>query len=154
MMWAAASLQPPKPWPPNTISTTTGPTLRRRSIVVNKNIRSREEKMGGDDRGLAQAVITALKSNGPPQNLDAAKSKTKTIIPSGADVLKALERATAQKAERKKKKRKETGAVSKKDESQGAPCNFDNVRPLCIKPEWADRLKEVESRLQQLADSA
>ncbi|GFP88172.1 hypothetical protein PHJA_000960900 [Phtheirospermum japonicum] len=149
-MWAAASLQPPKPWSPNTISTTR-PPLRRRSVVVNNNIRNREEKMGGGDLGLAQAVITALKSSGPPQqNLDAAKSKTKTI-PSGADVLKALERATAQDAKRKKDKKMETRAVSKKGENQGAPCNFDNVRPLCIKPEWGDRLEELERRLQQLA---
>ncbi|KAI3444354.1 hypothetical protein Pfo_001019 [Paulownia fortunei] len=162
-MWSALPLQPPKPCPPNAISTTKPPP-RRHSMAAH-NIQNREE-MGG----LGQAVITALKSN-EPQHQKAAKSKTETKSPppaekqeleeqqqlrqlSGADVLTALQRATAQKAKRKKEKRvTATGSKSRNNaarENQGTPY-FSNVRPLCILPEWSNRLEELERILEELA---
>ncbi|KAK6137056.1 hypothetical protein DH2020_029201 [Rehmannia glutinosa] len=150
-MWAVLPQKPWGPPNPNTISTTKPPP-RRHSMAVN-SIKNRQE-MGG--LGFAQAVITVLKSNEPQ-----AKSKTKTIIIpaektpkleelSGADVLKALQRATTHKAKKKKEKR-EAAVDSRKTQNQGASSYSGNVTPFCIKQEWSDRLEELEGRLQQLA---
>ncbi|KAK6158946.1 hypothetical protein DH2020_006260 [Rehmannia glutinosa] len=139
-MWAVLPQKPWGPPNPNTISTTKPPP-RRHSMAVN-SIKNRQE-MGG--LGFAQA----------------AKSKTKTIIIpaektpkleelSGADVLKALQRATTHKAKKKKEKR-EAAVDSRKTQNQGASSYSGNVTPFCIKQEWSDRLEELEGRLQQLA---
>ncbi|KAL6493932.1 hypothetical protein OROGR_031841 [Orobanche gracilis] len=148
-MLAAPPIQPPKLWTPNTISTIIiRPPIRRRFVAFNCNTKHREERTGGGgDLGLA-----AQKSNVPPsQHLYAAKLETKTI-PSGAVVLRALERAAAEKANKKREMRekRKTGPVSEIRDNQGAPCNLDNVRPLSVKPEWGGRLEELERRLQQL----
>lgn len=156
-MWAALPVQPLKPWPPNATSTTKPPP-RRHSMAVS-NIQNRED-MG------------ALKSN-EPHHQKAVKSKTKTKPSppasaekkgqqeqqqqrqlSGADVLMALQRATTQKAKKNKEKR-DTANVSKSRnnaarENQGTSY-FSNIRPLCIKPEWRDRLQELQRRLEELA---
>ncbi|KAL2229628.1 uncharacterized protein LOC105178826 [Sesamum indicum] len=168
-MWAALPLQPPKPWPLNALSTTKPPPLHSVPIANRQN--------GGEMGGPRQVVVTALNSN-KPQHRNATKSRIESEPPpplekqekleeqqqqqqrqrqlSGADVLMALERATADKT-KKKKARRNTGGLSRGRNSAGTAkqetSNFSDVRPLCIKPEWSDRLEELERRLQQLAHS-
>lgn len=139
-MWTAPQLQPPIPGPPNAIPPTTKPPLRRRSVAV-YNFQNREQ--------MFQAAVIAA---GEPQNQSAnTKPPAKQELEerrdlSGADILMALGKAAAQKTEKKKKK-KETKKVST---NQGIR-DFSRVSPLCIKPEWSDRLQELEERLEELA---
>ncbi|KAK4418787.1 hypothetical protein Salat_2291500 [Sesamum alatum] len=147
-MWAALSLQPPKPWPPNALSTTKLPPPRHSVTIANLQ--------NGDG-------ITALDSN-KPQHRNATKSgipekqeleerqkqKQKQKQLSGADILMALERATADKAKKKKDKRN-TFRGGRNNAKQEETSSFStDVRPLCIKPEWSGRLEELETTLQQL----
>ncbi|PIN22535.1 hypothetical protein CDL12_04756 [Handroanthus impetiginosus] len=174
-MWAALPLQPLKPWwPPNAISVTK-PTPRYHSMAVHNSQNAKE--IGG----FGEAVINALKSD-EPLHRNAVKLKIKKKPPppaaaaageeeeeekqelevqqqqrqpSGADVLIALQRATAQKAKKIKEKREAAGTVPRRQTNGGRenqwPACFSNVRPLCIKPEWSGRLEELERRLDQLA---
>ncbi|MCE3051263.1 hypothetical protein HAX54_049280 [Datura stramonium] len=84
---------------------------------------------------------------------------------SGFDVLRALEKAAAQK--RKKKNRngrdsslssgKVTGQGRKgtpKDEAALADYGSKDVRSLSIKEDWGTRLDELETRLEELMETA
>ncbi|CAA0834667.1 Unknown protein [Striga hermonthica] len=166
-MWTALQLHSPTSWPPNTVTTTAGTPQRRQQLHPPKSCppntisttagtpqrRHPTLSVGkpGSGRTFSRAVIVkALKSDEPKLLVKAPKSDAMTI-PSGADVLRALEMAAAERAKRKKEKKREAGVISRKKENQGTPRNLDAVRPLSVKSEWDDRLEELERRLEQLA---
>ena len=71
-------------------------------------------------------------------------------------MLRALQRAAAQKKEfskskkmKSKKMKKNTREVSSSVEEDSL--DYSKVRPLCIKSEWGVRLVELEKRLQELS---
>nr|CAB3466862.1 unnamed protein product [Digitaria exilis] len=72
----------------------------------------------------------------------------------GSDVLRALQRAVAAKEAAKKKKEKKPAArrVGKEEKREGGDVEVGEVRPVVIRPEWAARIRELELRVQQLAD--
>ncbi|CAL5050647.1 unnamed protein product [Urochloa decumbens] len=71
----------------------------------------------------------------------------------GSDVLRALQRAAAAKAAARTKKDKRPAARRQgKEKPEGGDVEVGEVRPVVIKPEWAARIRELELRVQQLAD--
>ncbi|GJN01041.1 hypothetical protein PR202_ga18275 [Eleusine coracana subsp. coracana] len=74
----------------------------------------------------------------------------------GTDVLRALQRAAAAKEAKKKKDRKPAAQQRQGKETVkggGGEVAVDGeVRPVAVKPEWAARIRELELRVQQLAD--
>ncbi|KAJ4728037.1 Death domain associated protein [Melia azedarach] len=74
---------------------------------------------------------------------------------SGSDVLWALQRAAAMKRENKKsKKRREVSSANtyREDKNEDDDVDYSNVKPLCIKAEWAAKLDDLEKRLQELSE--
>ncbi|KAL3536655.1 hypothetical protein ACH5RR_000021 [Cinchona calisaya] len=74
---------------------------------------------------------------------------------SGSQVLRALRRASVEKAKqlqqsKKKQKKRDTDRQEEiKDEVDTD--DYHSVRPLCIKSEWDGRLVELEKRLEELS---
>ncbi|XP_024963547.1 serine/threonine-protein kinase pakF [Cynara cardunculus var. scolymus] len=65
---------------------------------------------------------------------------------SGSVVLLALQKASAKKTSKKLKKKSKT----MKPEQGDACSDYSDVKPLCIKSDWKDRLDELETQLHQL----
>lgn len=98
--------------------------------MVVHNLQNREE--------MGRVVVAAFKSKTTPP-----PEKEEEQQLSGSDVLMALQRATAKKlAQKHTKKQKSNGVATEKK---------SNSTALCIKPEWSDRLQELERRLHQLS---
>ncbi|KAK4344985.1 hypothetical protein RND71_035161 [Anisodus tanguticus] len=82
---------------------------------------------------------------------------------SGFDVLRALEKVSAQKMKKKKNGRDSNSLLSRKLSGQGRNgrkededlADYGNkiVRPLNIKEDWGTRLDQLETRLQELVDT-
>ncbi|XP_062234210.1 uncharacterized protein LOC133931360 [Phragmites australis] len=71
----------------------------------------------------------------------------------GSDVLRALQRAAAAKEARKSKKNKPGQRQGKEKHTGGGEVAVaGEVRPVVIRPEWAARIRELELRVQELAD--
>ncbi|KAK3128294.1 hypothetical protein QOZ80_6BG0459530 [Eleusine coracana subsp. coracana] len=75
----------------------------------------------------------------------------------GTDVLRALQRAAAAKEAKKKKDRKPAarqrqGKETVKGGGGEVAVVEGEVRPVVVKPEWAARIRDLELRVQQLAD--
>ncbi|CAA3027299.1 uncharacterized protein LOC111373626 [Olea europaea var. sylvestris] len=160
-MSAALPLPHQRPWLPNTISTTRPPLPQRSVSFAVKSLKSDHQ-----DKESAQYIggASALKSNKPlrmrntfnksrnQQNPESKDEQKRQL--SGADVLWALQRATAHKSKKKKDKRDTISGDGKfvEREIQGA-VDYTSVRPLCIKTEWIARLEELERQLQELIDT-
>ncbi|XP_060203869.1 uncharacterized protein LOC132632074 isoform X2 [Lycium barbarum] len=81
---------------------------------------------------------------------------------SGFDVLRALEKATAQKM-KKKRNGRESSLLSRKVNGKGRNGREEdeylenygnkNVRPLSVKEDWGSRLDDLEKKLQELVDT-
>ncbi|RLN12286.1 hypothetical protein C2845_PM09G01580 [Panicum miliaceum] len=72
----------------------------------------------------------------------------------GSDVLRAMQRAAAAKeAARRKSDKKPVARRRGKEKPEGGDVEVGEVRPVVIRPEWAARIRELELRVQQLADS-
>ncbi|KAF5764561.1 hypothetical protein HanXRQr2_Chr15g0693541 [Helianthus annuus] len=74
---------------------------------------------------------------------------------SGSAVLLALQKASAQKTSKKMKKKKMMMKSVNEDEDnrrkQGDVIeDYSDVKPLCIKSDWKDRLDDLEMQLHQL----
>lgn len=96
------------------------------------------------------------------ENEGSSKEREKKL--SGLDVLRALEKATAQKMKKKRKERDGSALSSRKvigrgrgerreDNEELVDYDKESVRPLSIKVDWGTRLDELEKRLQQLLDT-
>ncbi|CAN6191628.1 unnamed protein product [Urochloa humidicola] len=70
----------------------------------------------------------------------------------GSDVLRALQRAAAAKEAAKRKGKKSVARRLGKEKPEGGDVEGGEVRPVVIRPEWAARIRELELRVQQLAD--
>ncbi|KAL6606276.1 hypothetical protein ACP70R_041929 [Stipagrostis hirtigluma subsp. patula] len=72
----------------------------------------------------------------------------------GSDVLRALQRAVAAKEAKKKKDKKPAVRRQGKEKLKGGGEAevAGEVRPVVVRPEWAGRIRELELRVQQLAD--
>jgi len=71
----------------------------------------------------------------------------------GSDVLRAMQRAAAAKeAARRKNDKKPVPQRRGKGKPEGGDVEVREVRPAVIRPEWAARIRELELRVQQLAD--
>lgn len=75
---------------------------------------------------------------------------------SGSDVLWALQRAAAKNKLKKKNKKKEQASSAdtrREDDDDDLDCGTNvEVKPLCIKSEWAAKLDELDKRLQELSE--
>ncbi|KAI3681910.1 hypothetical protein L6452_36717 [Arctium lappa] len=141
-MWATATL-PSRLWPFATTTGNRGPftvsaSARARYSRPRKNI-----KFDYDDEDEEKDEERDNQDTWEQQEIgDSPKI-------SGSVVLLALQKATAQK-----KKKKTTKIMKKQDEEdkQGdATCSdYRDVKPLCIKSDWKDRLDELETQLHQL----
>lgn len=70
----------------------------------------------------------------------------------GSDVLRALQRAAAAKEAAKRKDKKPVARRQAKAKPGAGDVVVGEVRPVVIRPEWAARIRELELRVQQLAD--
>ena len=111
-----------------------------------------------DIKGLGHTIleVTAVNSTTPNPIPKQQKQEDEGRQISGSDVLRALQRAAAQKKEfskskkmKSKKMKKNTRGVSSSVEEDSL--DYSKVRPLCIKSEWGVRLVELEKRLQELS---
>ncbi|KAL6861574.1 hypothetical protein ACP4OV_017274 [Aristida adscensionis] len=75
----------------------------------------------------------------------------------GSDVLHALQRAVAAKEAKKKRNRtpaaRRQGTAKLKGGGGGGAVVAGEVRPVVVRPEWAARIRELELRVQQLAQA-
>uniref|UniRef100_A0A803M367 Uncharacterized protein n=2 Tax=Chenopodium quinoa TaxID=63459 RepID=A0A803M367_CHEQI len=138
----------PQP-PPKSLSTA---QLRRR----NQNPAILATASPQDVGGLGQAVLSTINS-GPstgsnPTQQQEKPNKGNEI--SGSDILKALQKASVKKANTKKQQKKKGSGEMKKAEKNGKKevIDYDKVRPVSIKSDWATRLVELEKRLQEFSN--
>ncbi|PUZ62358.1 hypothetical protein GQ55_4G350700 [Panicum hallii var. hallii] len=95
-----------------------------------------------------------------PEREEAAAGRTASPAPApaggqlrGSDVLRAMQRAAAAKeAARRKNDKKPVARRRAKEKPEGGDVEVREVRPVVIRPEWAARIRELELRVQQLAD--
>nr|XP_033513165.1 uncharacterized protein LOC117277857 [Nicotiana tomentosiformis] len=85
------------------------------------------------------------------ENEGSSKEREKKL--SGFDVLRALEKATAQKMKKRRKERDGRKGIGREDNEELADYGKESVRPFSIKVDWGTRLDELEKRLQQLLDT-
>ncbi|KAM3746655.1 hypothetical protein ACB098_06G217700 [Castanea mollissima] len=115
-----------------------------------------------DIKGLGHTIleVTALNSTTPnpiPKQQQKQEGEGRQI--SGSDVLRALQRAAAQKNEfsrskkMKSKKMKKSNTMGISSSVEEGSLDYSKVRPLRIKGEWGVRLVELEKRLQELSDT-
>ncbi|XP_059301536.1 uncharacterized protein LOC132053492 isoform X2 [Lycium ferocissimum] len=100
------------------------------------------------------------KQQGAKEEVEEKQEDSKKL--SGFDVLRALEKATAQKM-KKKRNGKDSSLLSRKVNGKGRNgreededlVNYGNknVRPLSVKEDWGSRLDDLEKRLQELVDT-
>lgn len=149
---------------------------RRRTTPPSIEIEDDMEEIGG----FRHAVLASLDSDPPskrPNPVVQADPETPPTTPSntrrqrkqqqqesremsGSDVLLALQRAAAQRnrSTRKKKEMQKGRESSSVTGSKTGGCysseeEEEEVRPICIKSDWAARLDELERRLGELADT-
>lgn len=76
---------------------------------------------------------------------------------SGLDVLRAMQRASAEKNRaaiaRSKNNQKRKESLSAGGQGDEYAVDYSNVRPLNIKNEWGDKLDELEQRLKELSET-
>ncbi|KAL2893393.1 Enolase [Bienertia sinuspersici] len=101
-----------------------------------------------DTGGLGQALLNTLEP-GPTQ--EEKPNKGNEI--SGSDILRALQKASAKKANNKKQNKKKGSSELKRKNNniEKKVVDFDKVRPITIKSDWATRLTELEKRLQEFS---
>ncbi|KAH7578104.1 hypothetical protein ACOSP7_000750 [Xanthoceras sorbifolium] len=113
-----------------------------------------DDDYGEDIGGLGHTILINLSStsNPLPKRLKQKQGEGKQL--SGSDVLWALQKAAAKKKTKNKKRRELSSADGHRGERDDDEdvVDYSNVKPLCIKSEWAVKLDELETRLQELSD--
>ncbi|KNA08108.1 hypothetical protein SOVF_165630 [Spinacia oleracea] len=161
-MWVTIASQPfiPTPIPPTPFLSfpklpqppTKSVQLRRRNrypAVVAATVSPH------DIGGLGQAVFSTLESgpsagSNPSKKVQQEEKSGKEI--SGSDILRALQKASAKKASTKKQQQKKKGSIELKREKNGKKVvDYDKVRPITVKSDWATRLDDLEKRLQEFS---
>lgn len=153
-MWSSVLLLAP-PWPSH--SHLLFPKPKQPSSTVSATAQPHRRRFQNDadtDRQiveLGRTFLSTIQSN--PQRRE-REGKGAQI--SGSDVLWALQRASARKEEEKKKKKRqrrgEEELSSVRSRGQESGVDDANVRSLCIKSEWGDKLDELEKRLRELSE--
>ena len=121
-----------------------------------------EAEQKQQNRKLSRAKYNRRGANDEEEIEGSSKEREKKL--SGLDVLRALEKATAQKMKKKRKERDGSALSSRKvigrgrgerreDNEELVDYDKESVRPLSIKVDWGTRLDELEKRLQQLLDT-
>ncbi|CAN6166442.1 unnamed protein product [Urochloa humidicola] len=112
-----------------------------------------------DDGFFGQAQADDNDDDEPEQREEPAPGRRSSPAPEGgqlrgSDVLRALQRAAAAKEAAKTKRKGKKPAVRRlgKEKPDGGDVEIGEVRPVVIRPEWAARIRELELRVQQLAD--
>ncbi|KAL9229029.1 hypothetical protein vseg_004547 [Gypsophila vaccaria] len=137
-------------------TTTTPTTFTRRGHHITTTVSATASSK--DVGGLGQAVLTALNSSPPkpitnndPNPNRVPENKPKEL--NGSDILWALQKASAKKAQvstfSDKKKRGKGGPGARlKTENAGRVVGFDTVRPVVVKSDWVTRLDELDNQIQ------
>ncbi|KAK2649980.1 hypothetical protein Ddye_017469 [Dipteronia dyeriana] len=135
-MWAVSPI-PTSPF----LSKPNRPTFRPLLRNLWRSLPPQNDNVYGEEiGGLGHTILTNL-SNPDPKQL------------SGSDVLWALQKASAKKKRKNKKRRELSSADGHRGEDDGDDVvDYSNVKPLSIKSDWAVKLHELEKRLQELSD--
>lgn len=147
-MWAVSYLSPPIPCHSH-------PLIPRTRLIppLGLAVSVSSQPPGQDIGGIGHTILTAIDSNTKPTipipNPDDEEEGRQI---SGSDVLWAMQKAATHK---KKKNKKKMNKIRKGSPSQDEEVTMDysNLRPLCIKSNWDDRLNELEKRLQELSET-
>jgi len=119
---------------------------------------------GGSDAGVDDGFFSQEQDDDgdeEPEREEAASGRPASPAPApaggqlrGFDVLRAMQRAAAAKqaARRKSDKKPVAQRRGSKGKTEGGDVEVREVRPAVIRPEWAARIRELELRVQQLAD--
>ncbi|OIS99412.1 PREDICTED: uncharacterized protein LOC109231809 [Nicotiana attenuata] len=122
-----------------------------------------EAEQKQQNRKLSRAKYNRQRGAKDEEENEGSSKERETKL-SGFDVLRALEKATAQKMKKKRKERDGSALSSRKgigrgrgerreDNEELVDYDKESVRPLSIKVDWGTRLDELEKRLQQLLDT-
>ncbi|KAK9064389.1 hypothetical protein SSX86_015771 [Deinandra increscens subsp. villosa] len=151
-MWANTTLSY-RLWPPATATVSAANNHRAPFTVSAKHTRPRKNIQYDydDEETENDRELETLKQQREIGDPDVYSSNSEKI--SGSAVLLALQKASAQKTSKKIKEKKSKNV--KEDEGnrrkQGDLVDdFVDVKPLCIKSDWKDRLDELETQLHQL----
>lgn len=109
-----------------------------------------------DIGGLGQAVLSTLKSgpstgSNPSKKVQQEEQPNKGKEISGSDILRALQKASAKKASTKKQHKKNGSGDLKREKNGKKVVDYDKVRPITVKSDWATRLNDLEKRLQEFS---
>lgn len=132
------------------VSATSLPRRRRKDISISTN----HQQVGES----GQTLVANLQSDTTPISKQ-EKQEGEQI--NGSDILLALQRASDRKNMKMKKKtnkpeeqgKKGKGSPSVATRMEESAVDYTNLRPLCINPNWAPKLDELEKRLRQLSDT-
>ena len=116
--------------------------------------------MGGQGKAVPGGLGTGAKNTtNPGSNPQQGKKKANKEEPkkekeiTGSDILRALQRVSARKAQissNKKMQQRRTAPDSvNRTQNANRGVDYDKVRALTIKSDWATRLDELEKRLQE-----
>lgn len=151
-MWAVSRI-PAAPFVCRPTTPARRPYLRG-TQYPHKNGGVYDEDMGG----IGHIVLSNLDAGGSGSasapKLQIRKQENGKQL-SGSDVLWALQRAAAKNKLKKKNKKKKqaSSADTRREDDDDVDCGTNvEVKPLCIKSEWAAKLDELDKRLQELSE--
>ena len=136
-------------------SSVSPPRWRRPKSLVNDDVSTSQQQVGE----LGHTLLATLQTNPVvpiPKSQQQRKKEGEEAQISGSDVLWALQRASARKNKKKNKKQEQkrvSSSVATPREESAIAVDYTNVRPLCINPNWAAKLDELDKRLRELSDA-
>lgn len=109
-----------------------------------------------DDEDIVQVTPTEPEESFGSSHYMSEETGKQNQVPTGSDILRALQRATVRKHSNKKKKKQQqqlrpvTNSKAKVDMISTISNDDTPVKPLRIRSDWSCRLDELEARLQDL----
>uniref|UniRef100_A0A7C8ZTD3 Uncharacterized protein n=1 Tax=Opuntia streptacantha TaxID=393608 RepID=A0A7C8ZTD3_OPUST len=153
---STTNLRPPPP-PDRLLSAPRTAVTRRTALRVSAT----SQEVGGQGKAVPGGLSAGAKNTtNPSSNPQQGKKKANKEEPkkekqiTGSDILRALQRVSARKAQissNKKMQQQRRTAPDSVNRTQNANrgVDYDKVRALTIKSDWATRLDELEKRLQE-----
>ncbi|XP_060203877.1 uncharacterized protein LOC132632074 isoform X3 [Lycium barbarum] len=156
-MWAAPPL---KQWYPCIPVMTCLPVGAPRKFQLYSQLRNLDLGSVAEQQTMKKSQPKYRKQQEAKEEVEEKQEDSKKL--SGFDVLRALEKATAQKM-KKKRNGRESSLLSRKVNGKGRNGREEdeylenygnkNVRPLSVKEDWGSRLDDLEKKLQELVDT-
>lgn len=150
-MWAYTTC---RLFPPATVAATATVRIKQSPFTVSAK-QSRKNLQYDHEESDNENELESLKQNEQIEDLDPDSFASNSEKITGSVVLLALQKANVKKTSTKITKKKRSKNKSEDKRKQGDDTaieieDYSDVKPLCIKSDWKNRLDDLEMQLHQL----